>query len=79
MQFNINVNNIDFETSMSMMNNFPMQTKFCEIVVGAQVILYSGEPLSHHVELASLNACAKSSSILLKWSSASFFSNRVPN
>ena len=43
---------------MWMMNNFPMQTKFCEIVVGAKVVLYSGEPLSRHVEMASLNTCA---------------------
>ena len=66
LQFNINVNNIDFETSMSMMNNYPMQTKYCEIAVGAQVILYSGETLSHQVEMAYLNTCAKSYSILFK-------------
>ena len=45
----------------------------------AQVILYSGEPLWHHVEMAYLNTYAKSYSILFKWSSASIFSNRVPN
>ena len=32
-----------------------------------QVILYSGEPLSHHVEMAYLNTCAKSHSILFKF------------
>ena len=32
----------------------------------AQVILYSGEPLSHHVEMPYLNTCAKSYSILFR-------------
>ena len=35
--------------------------------------------MSHHLEMAHLNTCAKSYSILFKWSSASIFSNRVPN
>ena len=49
------------------------------IEVKSQVILYSGEPLWHYVEMAHLNTCAKSYSILFKRSSASIFSNRVPN
>ena len=48
-------------------------------VLKSQVILYSGEPLWHHVEMAYLNTYAKSYSTLFKWSSASIFSNRVPN
>ena len=35
--------------------------------------------ISHHVEMAYLNTCVKSYSILFKWSSASIFPNRVPN
>ena len=35
--------------------------------------------MSHHVEMAYLNTCVKSYSILFTWSSASIFSNRVPN
>ena len=40
----------------------------------SQVLLYSGEPLSHHSHIT----CAKSYSILFKWSSASVFSNAIP-
>ena len=49
------------------------------ILIAQVILLYSGEPLYHHIEMASLNTCAKSYSILFQWSSDSIFLKRVPN
>ena len=53
--------------------------KYYAVLVLTRVILYSGEPLSHCVEMAYLNTCAKSHSTLFWGCSSSIFSNRVPN